>query len=244
MEGCSVVKGLSVVRGDRGDYEELGRYHYRGGKLGVYAAIFALKGKFATATRLETVGVIVYTMPSAGCELREAAMGGLFGGLDRRTRLLLVNRNIRCIGRVVIEPRFRGLGLAARLVNETMGLMDVPIVESLAVMGRYSGFFEKAGMTAYEGAESARCVRMREAFGMVGVGEADFVRPGWVHELIERLSEAERGFIEKEMGLFLLSYGRRREMEAGIERTRYVLSRLGDRPGYYVWRNPEVGLKI
>src|SRR3989304_540876 len=30
----------------------------------------------------ETVGVIVYAMPAAGCQLRSAAPGGLFAGVD------------------------------------------------------------------------------------------------------------------------------------------------------------------
>ena len=118
--------------------------------LGPYAAIFALKGKFRTATKLETVGVIVYSMPTAGAQMRNVATGGIFAGLDKGTRLKLINKNIRTISRVIIEPRFRSLGLAVRLVRETMPLMNVPFVEALAVMGRANPFFEKAGLTRYE----------------------------------------------------------------------------------------------
>jgi hypothetical protein len=41
------------------------------------------------------------------------------------------------------------------------------------------------------------------------------------------------------MDIFLQAYGKRREMRAGIERTRYVLSKLTGRPVYYIWFNPE-----
>jgi hypothetical protein len=50
---------------------------------------------------------------------------------------------------VIIEPRFRSLGQAVRLVKETMPLMNVPFIEALAVMGRVNPFFEKAGMTRF-----------------------------------------------------------------------------------------------
>jgi predicted GNAT family N-acyltransferase len=65
----------------------------------------------------------------------------------KKTRLSLINKNVVCITRVIIDPRFRGLGLASRLVRETMGQMGRPIVESAAVMGHVNPFFEKAGMT-------------------------------------------------------------------------------------------------
>ncbi len=244
MGTCSVVRKLEIVRGVRGDYEKLSRYHYRGERLGVYAAVFALRGKFRTAARLETVGVIVYTMPVVGCELRDVATDGFFSGYDKATRLALLNKNVRCISRVVIEPRFRGLGLAARLVRETMGLMDVAIVEAMAVMGRVNPFFERAGMRRYEGALSARCVRLREAFGAVGIKAGELVDAAAVEKKIEGLGRAERGFVDDEMRRFLRSYGKRRGMKGGIERVRYVLGKLTERPTYYLWRNEGAKLPL
>ena len=142
MRKCSVTKKLRIVRGSLEDYKELSHYHYRDSRLTVYAALFALR--FAD----ETIGVIVYTMPSPGLELRNIATGNLFTGFDRAPHLALVNKNIRCIARLIIEPRFRGLGLASWLVRETMPQMYVPIIEALAVMGLVNPFFEKAGMKA------------------------------------------------------------------------------------------------
>ena len=95
--------------------------------------------------------------------MRNTATGKVFAGFDRTTRLKLINKNIRTISRVIIEPRFRSLGLAARLVKETMPLMNVPFVEGLAVMGRVNPFFEKAGMTRFDAPPSPGCARLIEA---------------------------------------------------------------------------------
>ncbi len=251
MRDCSVTRGLEIVRGNRGDYEKLGRYHYRAERLGVYAAVFALKGRFRTAERLETVGVIVYTMPVLGCELRDVATGGFFAGYDRATRATLLNENIRCISRVVVEPRFRGLGLAVRLVAETMPLMNVRMVEAMAVMGRVNPFFAKAGMKAYFGPVPARCVRMSEAFGTAGIEQCELIDARCVDSKIEQLvrkdspgGRSEREFIDDEMRRFLQSYGRRRQMPAGLERTRYVLGKLTQRSVYYAWVNPNLRSNI
>ena len=227
---CSVVRGLEIVRGGLGDYEVLSRYHYRGGRLGPFKDVFAIR---------PGVGVIVYTMPSLGVEVRNIALGGFLDGFDKSSRASIVNENIRCIGRVIIEPRYRGLGLASRLVRETMGKVGVRVVEAMAVMGRVNGFFERAGMTGYEAKKSATCVQLVEAFSLVGIEEKDLVSPVTVQERLERLGGSERRFIEGQIEEFVQNYGKRRYMGAGVERTRFVLSKVGDRPMYYVWVKPE-----
>jgi hypothetical protein len=248
MEACTITLNLKIVPGTRADYESLSHYHYREPNMGPYAAIFALKGKFRTATKLETVGVIVYSMPTAGAQMRDVATGGIFAGLDKSTRLKLINKNIRTISRVIIEPRFRSLGLAVRLVRETMPIVDVPFVEALAVMGRANPFFEKAGMTRYDAPPSANCVRLIEAFSTVGIDEQDLIDPGIIQRELDKLRTEGRGqkadFVEEEMTRFLQSYGQRRLMQPGSERTRFILSKLTDRPVYYLWRNPDLVLSF
>jgi hypothetical protein len=237
MRECSVIKRIRIVQGGREDYKRLAEYHYRDSTIGPYAAIFAMR------MGTKTIGVIVYTMPTMGLELRNVATGGFFGGFDKKTGLSLINRNIRRISRVIIEPRFRGLGLASRLVRETMPKINVPIIEAMAVMGTVNPFFEKAGMTAYTAKMPARCVQLIEAFGMVGVEEKELVDPQKVQQRIEQLGKRGTEFVEQQVKGFLQSYGKRRNMPTGAERTRFVLSKLTERPVYYLWinRNLEIG---
>ncbi len=234
MRSCSVAKKLQIVRGTLDDYKELAHYHYRDCHVGPFAAIFAIR---------PAIGVIVYTMPSPGSELRSIATGNLFGGLDRTTRLTLINKNIRRISRVIVEPRFRGLGLASRLVRETMHKMAVPIVEALAVMGLVNPFFEKAGMIAYPGKMPARCVQLIEAFSMVGIEKEDLIDSQKVQQKLEPLHRPQAEFIEFQIKHFLQSYGKRRNMSPGLERTGFVLSKLTYRPVFYIWFNPKVALR-
>ncbi len=241
---CSVTKSLEIVEASKSDYESLSQYHYREGRLGPYAAIFKLKGRFRTAENLHTVGVIVYSMPAAGAQLRNVAAGGLFAGLDRCTRLKIIGKNVRTISRVIIEPRFRSLGLAAKLVRETMPLTNVAFVEALAVMGRVNPFFEKAGMTRFDAPASAACVRLIEAFDATGICERELIDPQFVQQRIDELRWPRVDFIEREMSLFLQGYGKRRLTQPGIERTRFILSKLTDRPVYYFWKNPDIEPRI
>jgi GNAT superfamily N-acetyltransferase len=244
VRGCSITKELAVVRGEFNDYERLAGYHYRERKAGPFAGIFALrtKGHLARRSGVKTVGVIVYRMPSMGCELRNAATGGVFAGFDRVTGLSLVNKNVRYISRVIIEPRFRGIGLASRLVRETISEMDVAIVEAIAEMGMVNPFFEKAGMKAYAGKFPTRCARMQEAFSVVGIEKQELGDTANVQRKLEQLEGDEAAFIECEIRYFLEHYGKRRFMSAGLERTGFVLSKLARRPVYYIWFNPEIRL--
>jgi hypothetical protein len=234
---------LQTVRGGVDDYKQLARFHYREGseRAGPFTSIFALKAT-AAKSGVATVGVIVYCMPTPGLELRNVATNNLFTGFDRATQLSMVNKTIRCISRVIIEPRFRALGLASRLVRETMPKIGVAIVEAMAVMGLVNPFFEKAGMTSYTAKMPARCVQLVEALSLVGIENKELIDGQKVHKKVQQLGQAKATFIEREFEHFLQSYGKRRYMPAGQERTRYILTKLTARPVYYIWFNPDLGV--
>jgi len=239
MGSCSIASHLQIVRSGQAAYEKLARFHYRDTRLGPSAAIYALVETHPIRRRgAEVVGVIVYAMPAPALELRNIATGGAFSGCgDRCGQIQMVNENIRCIRRVIIEPRYRGLGLACRLVRETMGRVGAAVIEAMAVMGSVNPFFERAGMKAYFGPEPVGCVRVREAFSLVGIEGELLVDHKAVQERIDAFARRQKEFIEVEFSRFLQGYGRRRNMPAGPERTRYILSKLTERPVYYIWLN-------
>jgi len=235
MTICSVCENLQIVPGRLDDYRRLARYHYLGSRIGPASAIFVLR-KAGCKT---PVGVIVYSNAPAVLELRNFATGRVFAGLDKNMQLELINANIRRISRVIIEPRFRGLGLANRLVRETMPQVNVPIVEALAVMGWVNPFFERAGMKAYKPQTSEAGVQFIEALSYIGIEQAELIDSLQVHKKLEQLVDSEARFIEHQIRHFLKSHGRRRDMPPGLERTRYILTKLAARAVYYIWFNPK-----
>ncbi|MBW8002513.1 MAG: hypothetical protein FVQ80_10895 [Planctomycetes bacterium] len=235
MPKCTVTKNLKIVPGNLEDYKALSHFHYRGKRLGPFKKIFAIR---------PAIAAIVYTMPSPVMELRNIACGQLFNGLDRKTRITLINDNICCIGRVIVEPRYRGLGLAGTIVRETMKLMDTPIVEAAAVMGLVNPFFEKAGMTAYRPTESLAVKQLTEAFSIVGIESRCLLDPKTIHKKINSLGVSNQNLIETQIQKFLQKYNAQRYMPHSIERTRFVLSKLTKRPMYYIWFNPKKELTL
>jgi len=234
MQAQTITNRLQIIEGSLGDYKKLKRYHYRSSRLGPFEKIFSARLGDILA------GVIVYSMPNPSIALRNVATNNYFVGLDRRTLISLVNKTIRTISRVIVEPRFRGMGLATQLVRHTLGLANVPIVEALAVMGYVNPFFEKAGMKAYTAPLDASCVRMAEALSLVGIENGLLIDAEAAQAHIENLSEGKKHFIERETKRFLAGYGRRKYMPQGLVRTGFILSKLSKRPVYYIWRNEKV----
>jgi hypothetical protein len=57
-----------------------------------------------------------------------------------------LNEKLSIINRVVIHPKYRTIGLGARIIRETLAFAGTPYVEMVAVMAKYNPFAEKAGL--------------------------------------------------------------------------------------------------
>lgn len=236
---CSLEEFLSIAPADRRAYDELACYHYRGGKLGPVRAIYAMTdGHMWRRLACPVVGVIVYGLPAANLAIRNIATGGMFSHVSRAAGLELLNANLLTIRRVIIEPRYRGLGLASRLVRETMPMTGSPMVEAIAAMGLVHPFFARAGMTQYTPPLDAKTQRLQAALESVGIGEDMWADAEAVHGRIEALRPAMKDLIERETRRFLQKFASQRQMEHGLDRTEFVLSKLAGPGRYYLWTNP------
>lgn len=135
---CTIAKNTKIIEGTILDYQKLSQFHYRESRrLPPPRKIFTMQ----RTDMKELVGVIVYSYPPPTCFGRKKV-------LAKRKPLTLkeINQQLSIISRVVLHPKYRTIGLGARLVKETLPLAGTPYVESVAVMAKYNPFFEKAGM--------------------------------------------------------------------------------------------------
>lgn len=235
---CSVLRDLRLERPVSDDYKRLFRFHYRAKRTGPVAGVWIFRQY--TKSRINTlnppVGLILYGYPSANLAARPAPLGG-------RVPLTELNRRLRTIRRVIIEPRWRGLGLATELVRKTLPLIGAEWVEASAVMGQACGFFEKAGMKACQSQPRREALALREALLDCRIHESLWWDSRAVCRRIETLDVPSRTALEKRIAAFLKPYKNRRAMPPGEERLRFVLSRLSARPVYYLWQNPEMACR-
>jgi ABC-type lipoprotein export system ATPase subunit/N-acetylglutamate synthase-like GNAT family acetyltransferase len=146
LERCTIYDDIQVKKGSIEDYRKLSRFHYRS-KGHEEADGLRAKDCYRLLFKGELIGVIVYSYSYLNLKPRNMVFGQryVFTPGDLHTANL-INEEIARISRVVIHPKFRGIGLGAFLVKETLPKVDAKVVEVLAVMARYNPFFEKAGM--------------------------------------------------------------------------------------------------
>lgn len=129
---CSLIREMAIEEGTKDDWQKLCSFHYRGHNVAVPRKIFRLIRKD------ELCGVIVYSYPPPACYGRRLVLP--------RMTIQEMNQQLSIINRIVIHPKYRTVGLGAKLIRETLPLVGTPYVEMIAVMAKYSPFAEKAGM--------------------------------------------------------------------------------------------------
>jgi ABC-type lipoprotein export system ATPase subunit/GNAT superfamily N-acetyltransferase len=131
-EECTLMKEMRIVEGTTEDWRKLAGFHYRSHKIAAPRKIFSLKRGD------ELCGVIVYCYPPPTTFGRRLVLP--------KMSMKELNQKLSIITRVVVHPKYRTIGLGAKLVKETLPLAGTPYVEMPAVMAKYNPFAEKAGM--------------------------------------------------------------------------------------------------
>ncbi|MZP28702.1 ABC transporter ATP-binding protein [Heliobacterium undosum] len=135
---CSLISNMQIEPGSLADYHVLSRFHYR------QKTVRAVQHIFKLVNGDEVVGVIVYVYPALSLAGRNAYTPRYKAASSEIARRL--NDEVTTISRVVIHPKYRGVGLGAKLIRDTMPMTGKRYVEALTVMGRFNPFNEKAGL--------------------------------------------------------------------------------------------------
>ena len=128
---CTLTRQMTIQQGTTADYKALSQFHYRTAHLPPPRKIFTIE------RRDELCAVIVYSYPSPVTFGRSKVWKG---------NIQQLQREVSTISRVIVHPKYRSIGLGAKLVAETLAQAGTPCVETVAVMAKYNPFFEKAGM--------------------------------------------------------------------------------------------------
>jgi len=134
----SFRRRLRIEPGSKRHYEAFAAMHYRAtDELGFVDKVFVMRD----GADGDLLGIVVYSHGPLELALRNQATDGLFSRNAAR-----VNRSLRIVRRLVIDPEVRGCGLGHYLLRRTLPLVGTEYVECLAGMGEFNPVFEKAGM--------------------------------------------------------------------------------------------------
>lgn len=162
------LANVRLEPGGRVDYLALAPLHYRAQQPATITRVLRAVHDDGRS-RPVLAGALVVSMPALNARWRALAWPGEYEHLPPRERARRLNDEVRTISRVIVDPRFRSLGLAARLVRAYLRERRPPRVEAVAAMGHAAPFFERAGMRAIPLAPSARDARLLSVLLSMGV---------------------------------------------------------------------------
>lgn len=157
------LASVSIERGERADYHALAPLHYRAHQPATFALVLRALHRESPASEPILAGALVVSMPTLNARWRDLAWPGRFTTPDKSLNTRRLNDELRAISRVIIDPRFRSLGLAARMVRHYLAAPLTPCTEALAALAHAAPFFERAGMTPYPLTPSQRDARLLDA---------------------------------------------------------------------------------
>ena len=139
-----------IHRGEPSDYDRFARFHYRAGRPATCETVLL------ACIDQEPAAILIVSRPVLNAVWRRAAWPGEYDTPSRTDNATRINRDIRTISRVVVDPRFRCRGLASRLVRAYLADPRTHRTEAVAAIGDVCPFFERAGMTRVPGVRSRR----------------------------------------------------------------------------------------
>ena len=133
----SFHRELDITEGAASDWAFFARWHYRGHGLGPVRRVRVLWHGG------EAVGICIFGFGP----LASAARNRVFGlrGKITRARARQINRNFACVSRLVLDPRYRGAGLAGAFLARCCETAPWPWIEMVSEMGALVPFGRRAG---------------------------------------------------------------------------------------------------
>lgn len=233
---------LQIVPAAYADYKLLAHYHYKQEAPSMPDQIYKIIGSPESKDSFpDPMAVVLFSMPIVNLHGRTVATSGFFR--KPRTdigKLRLVNKKIRYISRLIVDPRFWRLGLATWLLKDALERQTVPIIETLTPVDFTNKIFQSQGFKLYHSPAPDWYDRFATALTKVQVKLDTVVCPPAVHFRLQHLTPRQKGFIEKEILLFLNHFQHRKGMKNSPNRTAFFCSKIPYPQAYLIWFNPRV----
>lgn len=235
---------LEVTSATLKDYQSLAEYHYIPGTIWLATSIYKIKARYPHhKTFPDPLAVIIYRMPLPDHRARTIATAGYFHRpATKSDRLKLVNKHIRYAARLIVDPRFQRRGLATKLLAESLKLIKFPIIETWSPIDFTNDILRKAGFTFYPLTAPTYYRKLTNAIASIGLTVNYKLLPVVLEHRIRSLGKEDRARIERVIHGFLHQFRHKQDMPAGIERSKYLLSKMPYPEAYLIWHNPDVTL--
>jgi GNAT superfamily N-acetyltransferase len=182
---------IRITRGSPDDYAALAPLHYRAGPPATLDLVLVARDTRAD----QLAGALIVSRPTLNGAWRDVAWPGRFTSGRPKANALCLNAELRCISRVVVDPRYRSLGIARAMVRAYLDRPLTPCTEAVAAMGAACPFFAAAGMHEIETPPAERDKRLLGVLSSAGMEPWRLAMPraAWARvERGERREDVER----------------------------------------------------
>lgn len=184
------LAGVRIAPGTPADYHRLAPLHYRAGPPATFDRVLTAHAPGGSTERI--AGVLVLSRPALNAPWRHAAWPGDYAQPSPRDRAAAVNRDIRTISRLIVDPRDRASGVGSALVRAALRAAPTRRTEVIAAMGALCPVFSAAGMRPVEQPPSARDARLRRALLTAGLQPWELVDADRAAECVHAHPPLER----------------------------------------------------
>lgn len=171
--------------GTRADYRALARFHYRQDPPATFEQILTIKHPKHNAT----IAVLVISRPTLNAAWRNQAWPARYNTRNKAQDAKRINDELRTISRVIIDPRYRSLGLATKLIKHYLNNPLTPHTEAVAAMGTYCPFFQNAGMTPCHPTQPTPNTRLADALVHLAIPQGSLAQH--IHSLTNNSTTAD-----------------------------------------------------
>jgi ABC-type nitrate/sulfonate/bicarbonate transport system ATPase subunit len=229
---------IEIVRGCQRDYAQFERWHYLGpGRPGPTSDVFLARHEG------RAVGVALFGYPHLLIAARTKAIPEFAPVRVMGEGAAGLNRDVRLLQRVVVDPRFRGVGVSRLLIRHGFEYVSARHIECIAQMGEFSDFLLAAGFTRAGEVAPPAAVRGLVNFARKhGIDLEQLIEPHARRTCLESLPEATAARLVRLLHAVAKSriqtgFGslRRSGGAFGEPLLRKALARLSARPGYFLW---------
>ncbi len=165
---------LQITKGTGADWPFFARWHYRGHGLGPLRRVLVLWHD------REPIGICILGFGPLSSSARNRLFG-LSGKLTKATAAR-INRNFVCVSRLVLDPRYRGAGIASAFLRRVCELAPWPWVELVSEMANLVPFCEAAGFRLVSRARDKTKAPPGGSRSAAGAGRGHYGKSNWTAE--------------------------------------------------------------
>lgn len=128
---------MRIVEGSKTYWHHFSKWHYRGHNIGFVLKVFLL------IHNNKPIGILVFGPASIASSCRNKAFS--------RTQWTgkIINKNFINLARIVLDPRYRGIGIVDEFIKKSILNLNCKYVELITSLYEITNFYKKIGFKFY-----------------------------------------------------------------------------------------------